>query len=107
MPGKTRGKTSVDSSLSLSSYSRQGPRPVRFRTAFVALRNMPYSFGDGCVGECSCSGGVLRRGDTVWADESCDRKAERSAMAYLDGAGFILLDPACLVRADVLREVDG
>jgi hypothetical protein len=79
---------------------------AQYQTAYLALRNLPYSFGAERDGEGSYSGGVLRRGQTVWADEISKRHANRAVKAYLDRQGFILVDPTFLIRIDILRDTD-
>ena len=105
MPIEVQSQPSLFSTPGTTLNSRLATRPAGFSIAYVAFRNLPYSFGLVPVGEGACSGGVLRRGQVVWAKGSLKGGAERMVAVYLDGTGSILLDPAYLVPADVLCEI--
>ena len=79
-------------------------RPETFQQPYVALRNIPYVYGDSSSGQESPSGGVLGAGQTVWTKEFKLKKS-CSATAFVEGVGIVSLDPRWLVRGDALEQL--
>lgn len=81
-------------------------KPEAFQHQYVTLINLPYSCGESRLTTTSFSGGVLRRGETVWVESDFGfRRSSKEATAYVDGVGIITVNPERLVRADVLEPI--
>jgi hypothetical protein len=81
-------------------------KPETFQHEYIALNNLPYSCGESRLATTSFSGGVLRRGETVWVEHEFGfRRPSKDATAYVDGLGVITVNPERLVRADALKPI--
>jgi hypothetical protein len=81
-------------------------KPEMFRTPYVAMRHVPYVFGDGTKGTVA-SGGVLSRGQTVWTEDDYEpRRVQRTTKVFVEGLGIVSLEGRWLVRADVLEHAN-
>ena len=81
-------------------------KPEAFQHEYITLNTLPYSCGESKVATTSFSGGVLRRGETVWVENDCaPRHSSKSTTAYVDGVGVITVNPERLVKADVLKPI--
>ena len=79
-------------------------KPEAFQHQYTTLNTLPYS----CVGNdrasASFSGGVLRRGETVWVEwDARALRRPKDTVAYVEGVGLITLNAERLIRADALK----
>lgn len=78
-------------------------KPDAFQQPFVALRNIPYLYGDPSNRD-HLQGGVLRQGQTVWTKlTAVPERHVRAAAAFVEGVGVVSLDPHWLIPAAILR----
>jgi len=74
--------------------------PEPFRQPYLAIQNIPYHCEDASTKISHASGGVLRRGQAVWTEESYrPGHPVRSVRAFVETIGVVSLDPRWLVRA--------
>ena len=75
-------------------------RPATFREHYVATRPTPYSFVPSSLQPTS-SGGVLRRGQAVWLEQTLLRtRLLSSVQAFVENVGFVALDGRLIKKSD-------
>jgi hypothetical protein len=79
-------------------------RPQSFKHAFVALRSIPYTEGEGLPSPAPC-GGVIGKGQMVWASH-LHQWNPSEAKAFLESVGVVSLDPRWLVPADLYQGLE-
>ncbi|MBE7157991.1 MAG: hypothetical protein INR62_06085 [Rhodospirillales bacterium] len=78
-------------------------KPDAFQKPFVALRNIPYLYGEPASRD-HLQGGVLRQGQTVWTKSTAVPSREvRSEAAFVEGVGVVSLDPHWLIPAEIVK----
>jgi hypothetical protein len=79
-------------------------RPESFRRCFITTHNIPYLVPDGDGREQPHTGGVLAKGQLVWAGEF-ERRRKRSVPAYAEDLGIVSVDPKWLAPAERIKKI--
>lgn len=82
------------------AVSAPSGRPAAFREQYIAIRAIPYRFLLSPL-KPSSSGGVLRRGQAIWLEQTLLRtQLLSSVQAFVENVGLVSLDGRLVKKGD-------